>query len=121
MQVDAKKILKPFSHDKYIKEPEPGVVFVSRRDGLVPLFSLGRLFPPVEEMKECLLCFQGGSAIDVIFSEASGWKEPHTWQASTLCQVDPIFLCISQSWKANVFGSSDVCNFCNFPSGKEGD
>ena len=42
-------------------------------------------------MKECLLCFQGGSAIDVIFSEASGWKEPHTWQASTLCQVEPIF------------------------------
>ena len=41
-QVDAKKILKPFSHDKYIKEPEPGVVFVNRRDGLVPLFSLGR-------------------------------------------------------------------------------
>ena len=31
------------------------------------------------------------------------------------------FLCISQSWKVNVFGSSDVCNFCNFPSGKEGD
>ena len=40
--MDAKKILKPFSHDKYIKEPEPGVVFVNRRDGLVPLFSLGR-------------------------------------------------------------------------------
>ena len=40
--MDARKILKPFSHDKYIKEPEPGVVFVSRRDGLVPLNSLGR-------------------------------------------------------------------------------
>lgn len=30
-QVEARKILKPFSHDKYIKEPEPGVVYVNRR------------------------------------------------------------------------------------------
>ena len=35
--------MKLFSHDKFIKEPEPGVVFISRRDGLVPLNSLGTL------------------------------------------------------------------------------
>ena len=32
-----------------------------------------------------------------------------------------LILSFFQSWKVNVFGSSDVCNFCNFPSGKEGD
>ena len=29
--MDARRILRPLSHDKYIKEPAPGVVYVSRR------------------------------------------------------------------------------------------
>ena len=40
-EVTAKKILRPFSHSKYIRQPEgPSVVFVSRRHGLVPLSTL---------------------------------------------------------------------------------
>lgn len=40
-EVDARKILKPFSHGKYIKEPEyDHMVYINRREGLVPLSSL---------------------------------------------------------------------------------
>ena len=41
-EVDARRILRPLSHDKYIKEPAPGVVYVARREGLVPLHTLQR-------------------------------------------------------------------------------
>eukprot|EP00094_Tigriopus_californicus_P002821 TCALIF_02720-PA protein Name:"Similar to sox17a-b Transcription factor Sox-17-alpha-B (Xenopus laevis)" AED:0.27 eAED:0.29 QI:0/0.5/0.4/0.8/0.5/0.8/5/0/1615 len=40
-EVDARDILKPLSHDKYIREPlYDSVVFITRRSGLVPLSSL---------------------------------------------------------------------------------
>jgi hypothetical protein len=40
-EIDARKILKPFSHAKYIKEPDyDSVVYINRRAGLVPLASL---------------------------------------------------------------------------------
>ena len=40
-EVDARKILKPFSHGKYIKEPDyDHMVYINRREGLVPLSSL---------------------------------------------------------------------------------
>ena len=40
-EIDARKILKPLSHAKYIKEPEyDHMVYINRREGLVPLSSL---------------------------------------------------------------------------------
>ena len=40
-EVEAWKILKPFSHDKYIKQPDVSkVVYIQRKSGLVPLSSL---------------------------------------------------------------------------------
>lgn len=40
-EVDARKILKPMSHAKYIKDPDYDcMVYISRREGLVPLSSL---------------------------------------------------------------------------------
>jgi len=40
-EVAASKILKPFSHSKYIKQPEySSVVYIHRKDGLVPLSTL---------------------------------------------------------------------------------
>ena len=40
-EVDARKILKPMSHAKYIKDPDYDyMVFINRKEGLVPLSSL---------------------------------------------------------------------------------
>eukprot|EP00090_Calanus_glacialis_P009738 TRINITY_DN18135_c0_g1_i1.p1 TRINITY_DN18135_c0_g1~~TRINITY_DN18135_c0_g1_i1.p1 ORF type:complete len:2159 (-),score=869.91 TRINITY_DN18135_c0_g1_i1:100-6576(-) len=40
-EVEASKILKPYSHAKYIKQPEySSVVYINRKDGLVPLSTL---------------------------------------------------------------------------------
>ncbi len=40
-EIDARKILKPQSHHKYIREPEyDSVVYIKRREGLVPLSTL---------------------------------------------------------------------------------
>jgi len=40
-EVDARSILKPYSHSKYIKQPEYStVVYINRKDGLVPLSTL---------------------------------------------------------------------------------
>ena len=40
-EVAASKILRTFSHAKYIKNPEySSVVYINRKDGLVPLSSL---------------------------------------------------------------------------------
>eukprot|EP00092_Neocalanus_flemingeri_P016630 GFUD01017991.1.p1 GENE.GFUD01017991.1~~GFUD01017991.1.p1 ORF type:complete len:2163 (+),score=717.19 GFUD01017991.1:64-6552(+) len=40
-EVEASKILKPYSHSKYIKQPEYStVVYIHRKDGLVPLSTL---------------------------------------------------------------------------------
>ena len=50
--MDARKILKP--------EPEPSVVFVSRRDGLVPINFLGRwhnYHTPVILVSICVYAF----------------------------------------------------------------
>ena len=42
-EIDAWKILRPYSHDKYIKHPDHNpVVYIQRRHGLVPLSTLGR-------------------------------------------------------------------------------
>ena len=41
-EVDARQILKPWSHSKYIQEPDNRVVYVHRRDGLVPLSTLSK-------------------------------------------------------------------------------
>ena len=47
-EIDAWKILRPFSHDKYIKHPDHNpVVFIQRRHGLVPLSSLSRQTRPM--------------------------------------------------------------------------
>ena len=40
-EIDARRILRPLSHDKYIHEPHSdSVVYIARRNGLVPLSSL---------------------------------------------------------------------------------
>ena len=40
-EIDVRKILKPFSHDKYIHEPYVNsAVYINRRKGIVPLSSL---------------------------------------------------------------------------------
>ena len=42
-EIDAWKILRPYSHDKYIKHPDDNpVVYIQRRHGLVPLSTLSR-------------------------------------------------------------------------------
>ncbi|CAB4060408.1 unnamed protein product [Lepeophtheirus salmonis] len=42
-EIDAQLILRPFSHDKYIQQPEyNSVVYINRRKGMVPLSSLGK-------------------------------------------------------------------------------
>ena len=42
-EVDAWKILRPYSHDKYIKHPDNSpVVYIQRKHGLVPLSTLSR-------------------------------------------------------------------------------
>ena len=41
-EIDARRILRPLSHDKYIHTPQGDntVVYIARRSGLVPLSSL---------------------------------------------------------------------------------
>ena len=42
-EIDAWKILRPYSHDKYIKHPDHNpVVYIQRKHGLVPLSTLSR-------------------------------------------------------------------------------
>ena len=42
-EIDARKILRPYSHDKYIKHPDDNpVVYIQRRHGLVPLSTLSK-------------------------------------------------------------------------------